>query len=252
MKTFAIGDIHGGYKALIQCLDRSEFNYEEDKLIVLGDVCDGWSQTKECIDHLLQIKNLVLIIGNHDFWVLDWMLNGDKPVLWVTQGGESTMESYGFLVASEGFPMLPVAHIDFLKSGVPLYIDSKNRVFVHGGFDRKKDVWEQDQQVFMWDRELIRRAWNTSKQGGSKPKKFTEFEEVFLGHTPVSSLGGLDKPLNFFEIWNLDTGGGWEGKLTIMNVDTHEYWQSDVVHELYPGEHGRQGKQLRQRITDNE
>ncbi len=140
----------------------------------------------------------------------------------------------------------PDLHIEFLKSGIPLYIDEKNRVFVHGGFNRKRSVKEQKQETFMWDRELIQTAWNTSKQGGDKPKKFTEFEEVFLGHTPVSNLGGLDKPLNFFEIWDLDTGGGWEGRVTIMDIDTHEYWQSDVVAELYPGEHGRQGKRLRQ------
>lgn len=33
-----MGDIHGAYKALQQCLERSKFNYENDKLIQLGDV----------------------------------------------------------------------------------------------------------------------------------------------------------------------------------------------------------------------
>ena len=100
----------------------------------------------------------------------------------------------------------------------------------------------------MWDRDLIRTACTLSKQGGDKPKKLTEFAEVFLGHTPVSSLllpMALDTPVQLFEIWDLDTGGGWEGKVTIMDIDTHEYWQSDVVHTLYPGEHGRQGQRIR-------
>lgn len=244
MKTFAIGDIHGGYKALIQCLARSGFRFEEDKLIVLGDVCDGWPDTRQCIDLLLQIKNLVFIMGNHDFWVLEWALYGDEPAMWVTQGGDSTMLSYGNLPP-------PEEHIEFLKSGIPLYIDDKNRAFVHGGFDRTKDPRKQSQQVLMWDRELIYTACEMSKMKGDKPKKLTEFEEVFLGHTPVSSLllpMALDTPVHLFEIWDLDTGGGWEGKLTIMDVDSHEYWQSAVVHELYPGEHGRQGQQMRQRI----
>jgi serine/threonine protein phosphatase 1 len=34
-------------------------------------------------------------------------------------------------------------------------------------------------------------------------------------------------------VWNIDTGAGWSGKLTIMNVDTKEYWQSDLISELY-------------------
>lgn len=244
-RTFAIGDIHGGYKALLQCLERSKFNNEKDKLIVLGDVCDGWPQTRECIDKLLTIKNLVFVIGNHDYWVLEWALNDDKPTIWVTQGGQSTLDSY-----NNQRP--PDSHVAFLSSGTPIYVDDKNRAFVHGGFDRKIDVHEQNQHVLMWDRELIRIACDLSRQGGDKPKKLTEFKEVFLGHTPVSSLVvpatlfGVDKPVNLFEIWALDTGGGWEGRVTIMDVDTHEYWQSDVVCELYPGEHGRQGKRMRQ------
>lgn len=40
-------------------------------------------------------------------------------------------------------------------------------------------------------------------------------------------------------VWNIDTGAGWSGKLTIMDIDTKEYWQSDFVKELYPDEKGR-------------
>jgi serine/threonine protein phosphatase 1 len=32
----------------------------------------------------------------------------------------------------------------------------------------------------------------------------------------------------------MDTGAGWAGKLTIMDVQTKEYWQSDPVQSLYP------------------
>jgi len=30
-------------------------------------------------------------------------------------------------------------------------------------------------------------------------------------------------------IYNLDTGAGHTGRLSIMDVDTKEFWQSDVV-----------------------
>ena len=36
MKTFAVGDIHGAYKSLVQCLERSKFDYNNDRLIVLN------------------------------------------------------------------------------------------------------------------------------------------------------------------------------------------------------------------------
>ena len=46
MKTFAIGDIHGAYKAMMQCFERSKFDYKKDRLIVMGDVCDGYPDVR--------------------------------------------------------------------------------------------------------------------------------------------------------------------------------------------------------------
>ena len=45
--------------------------------------------------------------------------------------------------------------------------------------------------------------------------------------------------MNVFNIWNIDTGAGFSGKLTILNVDSKEYWQSDFTKSLYPAEYGR-------------
>lgn len=75
-KIMTVGDIHGNYKALKQCLQRASFNYDKDTLIVLGDVCDGWAYVDKCIDELLKVKNLRYILGNHDQWALEWAING--------------------------------------------------------------------------------------------------------------------------------------------------------------------------------
>lgn len=71
-KIMAIGDIHGNYKALKQCLERARFNYGKDTLIVLGDICDGWAYVDRCIDELLKINRCKFILGNHDKWALEW------------------------------------------------------------------------------------------------------------------------------------------------------------------------------------
>ncbi len=52
-------------------------------------------------------------------------------------------------------------------------------------------------------------------------------------------VGKTTLPMHVCNIWNLDTGGGWYGKLTIMNLQTKEYWQSDYVQDLYPKSDGR-------------
>jgi len=61
MKTFVMGDIHGSLLALKQCLQRSKFNYQKDKLIVLGDIIDGHDDAFECVEELLKIRHLVAI-----------------------------------------------------------------------------------------------------------------------------------------------------------------------------------------------
>ena len=94
VRTFVIGDIHGAYRALRQCLDRAVFDYDQDHLICLGDVCDGWPETKECINELLKIKNLTYILGNHDLWALEWMKTGEINSGWRMQGGDATIKSY--------------------------------------------------------------------------------------------------------------------------------------------------------------
>ena len=94
MKTFVLGDVHGCYKALLQVFERSKFDYNDDRLVCLGDVVDGWPEVYECVEELLKVKNLVYILGNHDVWSLDWALRGAKPEVWTTQGGDSTLESY--------------------------------------------------------------------------------------------------------------------------------------------------------------
>ena len=41
MRTWVVGDIHGGYRALMQVFERSQFDRERDRLIALGDLVDG-------------------------------------------------------------------------------------------------------------------------------------------------------------------------------------------------------------------
>ncbi len=63
MKTFVLGDPHGALKAIKQVLKKSKFDYEEDKLICLGDIADGFSETPEALEELLKIKNLIFFNG---------------------------------------------------------------------------------------------------------------------------------------------------------------------------------------------
>ena len=63
-------------------------------------------------------------------------------------------------------------------------------------------------------------------------------KEVYLGHTSVTNWT-LTTPYKAGQVWNLDTGAGFDGKLTLLDINTKEYWQSDNVKTLYKDEKGR-------------
>jgi serine/threonine protein phosphatase 1 len=227
MKTFVLGDIHGAYKALRQCLDKSEFNYEHDWLIFLGDVYDGWSEADKCVDELLKIKNLIYILGNHDEWVLQWLLSGESPEIWLMQGGLGTIQLFRDRLFEK--------HLSFLSRARLYHIDN-NKLFVHAGFLPDIPLETQGKDILLWDRSLVEQA--ISNYLKNVEKRLCTYDEVYLGHTPTIRYK-IKQPLNMNEIWLMDTGAGWNGCLSIMNIDTKEYYCSDNVVDLYPDERGR-------------
>jgi serine/threonine protein phosphatase 1 len=40
-------------------------------------------------------------------------------------------------------------------------------------------------------------------------------------------------------VWNIDTGAAFQGKISALDIATKEFRQSDGVAQLYPGEKGR-------------
>ena len=222
MRSLVIGDIHGGYRALQQCLRGSRLDYEHDRLVVLGDAADGWSEVAECFEELLKVNHLVYVRGNHDQWLLEWLQYGKKPLVWLMQGGYASYESYA------SHPHLREKHLAFLKTTGFYFIDEDNRIFVHGGILPGVPVDATEVEYLMWDRELwMNRSYD----------RIPEYTEVYVGHTSIWSVSS--SPCNHGNVWFMDTGAGWGGKLSIMDVATKEIWQSDRVADLYPEEQGR-------------
>jgi len=240
MKRFAIGDIHGAHKALVQCLERSNFNYEEDQLICLGDVADGWTEVPEVFDELLKVNNLVYVIGNHDLWLREWFKFAATPHIWLSQGGQNTLDAYIRLLEA-GDTTKQVTHENLLDKALDYYVTDDNKLFVHGGYNHHLPIKQTLPYTMVWDRNMWRAAayWQLQHNRGFKMDKIKDYDEVFIGHTTTSRFDPELKPVHLSNIWNLDQGAGWEGKLTIMNVDTKDYWQSDIVKELYPDVKGR-------------
>ena len=239
-RTLAIGDIHGGFKALKQVLERAKVT-ENDNLIFLGDYMDGWSESSQIIHFLMELsekQECIFIKGNHDAWTQDWLAFGNAPDVWLFNGGQSTVESY----SDYSFEDLET-HLEFFEKMRNFFVDEENRLFIHAGYS---SIYGPENELFTsnnrWDRSL----WETAIAMGNRlgknlelyPKKFLLFNEIFIGHTPTLHLGEI-YPVNKANIWNLDTGAAFTGALTIMDINTKEFWQSDTLPTLYPNERGR-------------
>jgi serine/threonine protein phosphatase 1 len=132
-------------------------------------------------------------------------------------------------------------HADFIENSlVDFHQDEKQRLFVHAGFTHIRGFHhEYFKPMLYWDRSL----WETAlaldpvlpKDHIRYPARLKLYPEVFIGHTPTIQVGSK-QPLQAACVWNLDTGAGFTGPLTLMDVDSKCYWQSDEVHTLYPGE----------------
>lgn len=239
-RKLVIGDIHGGFKALIQVLERAKVT-ADDQLIFLGDYVDGWSESSQIIKFLMELsktQDCIFIKGNHDAWCEDWFLSGEKADSWLFNGGGKTIESY------ETYSLEDLEkHLEFVQRMRNYYVDDENRLFIHAGYSSmhgpEKEMYVSN---YRWDRTL----WETAVSMDKKLKKNSElypkrlllFKEIFIGHTSTTELG-ITYPLNKANVWNLDTGAAYTGPLSIMDVDTKEFWQSDPLTGLYPDENGR-------------
>ena len=156
-----------------------------------------------------------------------------EPV-WYEQGGRNTLDSLGIGTSSVEYHRVlngdcPMICSRFLKSLRLFYIDDYNNAYVHAGWNNQQDRIENSDSFqnshkssdLYWNRDFWRRA-------GSDAYPNNPYNKVFIGHTQSNSY-----PQKRKNVWNLDSGAGYDGFITVMNVDTEEYWQSDATPELY-------------------
>jgi len=236
--TYVIGDIHGALKALQQLVAKLPLQ-ENDQLIFLGDYVNGWSDAAAVITYLIALErqySCIFIKGNHDEWCESW-LNGTIP--------EYTGLKNGYLATIAGYRSLSATartqHLQFFSNLKDYHVDEHNRLFIHAGFAvtpgsvpfssamyKDRTLWEM---ALTMDQRVIKRP-------ALYPKKLLQFHEIFIGHTPTL-IYEESMPMKACNVYNIDTGAAYKGKLSAMNVDTKEVWQSDEVQGLYPDEKGR-------------
>ncbi|TXE09202.1 serine/threonine protein phosphatase [Gelidibacter salicanalis] len=245
MRTLAIGDIHGGLKGLQEVLETAKV-IQGDKLIFMGDYVDGWSESAQTVQYLMdlsQTNDCIFIKGNHDTWCQSWLLNKKAPKVWLDHGGEGTIESYAHF-SKEAKKL----HLEFFKQMKYYHLDEENRLFLHAGFTSLHGVnQENSKSTFYYDRTLWEMAITVDKRidedSAFFPKRLKHYHEIYIGHTPTLNFNS-EEPMNAINVWNVDTGAAFYGKLSALDIHSKVFYQSKALRELYPNETGRNQQSL--------
>lgn len=243
---YVIGDIHGCYLALIELLNRVNFNYKEDILIVLGDVFDGWDDVFECVELLMKIDNLIYVKGNHDEYTISFLhryifdgidsfTNKEKKkcLKWLRVGGQATVDSY---LSNNNLHYID-RHIKFISNMPNYYIDDNNNLFIHAGYwdvipnkDSNLDsFFFKFGSKYVYDNVLY----------NSKFIKDENFNHVYLGHTSTQEFGESGV-VTIKNVTFMDAGISRMGHLAIKNLSSGEIILSEKTGwEYYPDSIGR-------------
>ena len=213
MTNYVIADIHGNYDGFKELLKTVNYG-DNDTLIILGDIVDGGPKTRQCINLALSLPNMTFLKGNHDEWFLKWSLGGPELSIWVDQGGRATLNSYEY-----NRKKVLKTHIDMIKDA-PYYLIKNNILFVHGGFLPDVPIETQSPDLLTWDRNIISYAKDNIIEG---------YDKVFIGHTSTQFYGNTITPIRANNLIMCDTGGGWTGKLSLIDIDTLNFWSADGV-----------------------
>jgi serine/threonine protein phosphatase 1 len=196
----AVGDIHGSPAKLQELVDRCEKFAAGAPLtfVFLGDYIDRGPDSAGVVRYLMELQalrgeRLIALKGNHEAVVLN-VCDGVCPAdVWLSQGGEATLRSYGVARAQDS----PQTVLSWFRS-LPLSYDDGRRFFVHAGVNPQLPLQAQHERDLIW----IREPFLSARRDYGRL--------IVHGHTPLET-GEPDLRTNRL---NLDTGAVFGGPLT--------------------------------------
>jgi len=229
-RVYAVGDVHGRMDLLEGVLshidaDRTAAAPNRVVEIFIGDYVDRGPSSRAVLDRLakrVQTHGTVLLRGNHEDLLLQFLSEPTMLAEWQRLGGLQTLLSYGLKppinawtaqqieLAAEFRRALPDAHKALLRN-MPSSFTCGDFLFVHAGLRPGVPIAEQSEQDLLW----IRDDFLLSKAD------FGKF--VVHGHTPV-----VEPDLRSNRI-NIDTGAYATGRLTCIRIEHDQLSATSVT-----------------------
>lgn len=178
MSTFAIGDIHGNERALLDLLEQLRPNIDtHDTVVFLGDYIDRGPWSKQCIQRILEFREtcagtVVALLGNHEHSMLQTYHSFSEHSWLIAMDAWPTIKSYSQDAArllrdeakraagrlySTGYHMpyelffntMPTGHLQFLQDLKP-YHHTPDALCVHAGIDPRYGPVDSQTTMMLW------------------------------------------------------------------------------------------------------
>jgi serine/threonine protein phosphatase 1 len=172
--TYAIGDIHGRQDLFIQMLakiydDAMTFD-EKPRLVLLGDYIDRGPTSSGVLESIVELKkhdwcDLVVLLGNHEYFLVKFILDCKNGARWLDYGGVATLVSYGLTppknrhdqsqwdqLLKDMMSAIPRAHLRMLYDA-KISFSAGDYLFVHAGVTPGVPVGQQGPDSMLWIRD---------------------------------------------------------------------------------------------------
>ena len=205
-RLIAIGDIHGHALALRRLLELI-VPQADDVLVTLGDYVNRGPDSCGVLETLLELRqrcNSISILGNHDEMMLESRTDRHAERRWRSQGGTESLKSYG---NNDSTGDVPESHWEFLEACRPSY-ETDDWIFTHANYCWYAPLDQQPVSLLRWI-SIVEEP----------PRRHLSGKIVILGHTP-----GLIRDAGAYRC--LDTGCGFGGNLTALDLTTNHVWQA--------------------------
>ncbi|MFJ4157858.1 metallophosphoesterase [Pseudomonas sp. NPDC089752] len=208
-RDLAVGDIHGHFRRLVQCLDAVGFDPKVDRLFSVGDLVDRGPHSVEVLAWL-QKPWFHAVQGNHESLAITHFNGGqlDLEMYRAAGGGwfiDLPRDEQAHFV--EQFLQLPIALELQTDEGLIglLHADSP---FQDWAVLRDSLLFDDDarvREICQWSRQRLKEGDTQVVEG---------LRALLVGHTPVLQAKRLGN------VWHLDTGGWAGGYFSLMDVAT--------------------------------
>jgi len=206
MKNYwIIGDIHGEI-ALLDPLLESIDRFKPELIVFVGDFIDRGPYVKDVVDRIMGLETrVVCLLGNHELMMLNAMddmgIGGSPIETWYYNGGEATLQSFGFTSFFGFKSRMESRYLDFFQNLALSFVfepvKGKKILVTHAGISPAISVSDQleignyrELNHYLLERHMDTMdsfLWTREAFFESDPQNWDGYTVVH-GHTPVMKL----------------------------------------------------------------